>query len=583
MVNDMVKVILFYALFLSNAYAQIAYHGDASYVIVDASDMLDHLARKQNFTDNRQYSDEWLFNNSAIELGLRSESQSSVNTQARVSIAESGTYWLFVRMGGREGGSFKVAIGEQMTTSIKSDGNFNWKSAGSMNLKKGEQSVLLTRLHGYPVFDVLVLTRDKNFKEEKILDYQYQGEVKLLKEYHTGRTSCAKFGDIDGDGKTDVIAIARDFSTTAYNFNGDSLWSYKAPQEGADLRIQHEAPGAVWDLDNDGFAEVLHWRFIDGKECLVVASGMTGKVKRKVEWPCLEKPHNYNNYRLAIAKLHPGYPKDIIVFTDPGNTKSVTAYSPELELLWQHNEKKLKDHLGHYPYPVDLDGDGIDEVVLSTLALNSKGKVIWDRFELFNDNHDHVDSYRFADINGDGKPEALAAMSDLGVVIFEGLSGRILWTHVAEHSQQIAVGNLLNVSNGPHIAVNARFYENWGTAQRRLLAEIHWFDKDGNYLSKWPAHPLQGNPDFVKGNWMGDGEDVLFWHRFRIMGDGKGKLYFPETVYHMFDFTGNGAEEVITRKGDWVRVYGAANAKLQTKPNREPDYLRNKVTNHTHY
>jgi hypothetical protein len=261
----------------------------------------------------------------------------------------------------------------------------------------------------------------------------------------------------------------------------------------------------------------------------------------------------------------------------------VSAYTPELELLWQFDEKRLKDHFGHYPYPVDLDGDGIDEVALSPFVLDAEGELLWDRFDLFDDNHDHVDSYRFADITGDGKPEALAAMSDLGVVIFEALTGRILWQHVAEHSQQIESGELLVTTAGPHIAVNARYYGSRTARPGRLTAEVHWFDKTGKYLSKWPANPISGNPDFVKGNWMGDGREILFWGRFRMMPDGKGKLYFPETVYHMFDYTGDGTDEVITLGRGWLRVYASAHAEHSGPTERDPGYLRHKVTNHTHY
>jgi len=559
--------------------------GIPSTIIVDASDMLDHLARQHSFGDGNKYEGEWVFNNSVIEMGGGFTRKARVNTQAGIYIPQSGRYHVYVRTSGRDGYSFEVAVGNQVIAPVKSEGKFTWKKAGTLELEKGKTSVWLTRLHGYAVFDVMVLTMNENFREEDLLDQQYQGEVKLLKEYEVGRTSAAKFGDVDGDGKSDVFALDRSYSASVYNHAGDLLWKYEAPEEGADLRAQHEGPGVIWDLDQDGLAEVIHWRFLDGKECLVVADGLTGEVKYKTEWPCLGSPHNYNNYRIAIGKLHPGYPYNIIAFTDPGNTKSITAFSPELEQLWRHNDEKLKDHLGHYPYPVDLDGDGIDEVVLSTLVLNAGGEVIWDRFDIFYDNHDHVDSYRFADITGDGKPEALAAMSDLGVFVFDGMSGKVLWNHTAEHSQQIESGNFLSLPAGPQIVVNARYYERWSTPQRRLLAEIHWFDKEGNFLSKWPANPVPGNPDFVKGDWMGDGKEVLFWHRFRITDEGKGKLYFPETLYHMLDFTGDGADEIITRdyRSGFIRVYGAKDAKPTGIPVIDPDILRHKVTNHTHY
>ena len=146
-------------------------------------------------------------------------------------------------------------------------------------------------------------------------------------------------------------------------------------------------------------------------------------------------PHEYNNFRLAIAKLGGNYPDNILAFTDSGGTISVTAYTRDLKLLWQHTENRLKDHLGHYVYAVDLNKDGIDEVVTSPpLVLDAAGRVLWNRFDLFDDNHDHCDSLRFYDIDGDGQLEFLAPQSEAGVVVFRSRDGAVVWRRPAEHS-----------------------------------------------------------------------------------------------------------------------------------------------------
>jgi hypothetical protein len=52
----------------------------------------------------------------------------------------------------------------------------------------------------------------------------------------------------------------------------------------------------------------------------------------------------------------------------------------------------------------------------------------------------------------------------------------------------------------------------------------------------------------------------------------------------MFDFTGDGAEEVITLSRDRLRIYGAKNAN-RNRADKKKDllYLKGKVVNHTHY
>jgi hypothetical protein len=544
-------------------------------VIVDASQFIDEIPKDDIIASADSLSVPWLFNNFALVLN------SKVNVFANVEIPESGTYHLYVRSQGQSG-SFKVAIGDKADKTVFSIGPLSWQQGQTFDLTKGPNVVWLTRINAGPVVDVVVLSKKADLKEEDLRAHQLPKEVMLMKEYQIPRPHTAKFGDVTGDGKSDFMILTSDYSAHVYDHDGKELWTYQAPGEGARRRGGFEAPGAIWDFDRDGHAEVLHWRYDAGREWLVMADGMTGQIKKQVEWPTPPLPHVYNNFRLAIARLHPGYPDNIIVFTDPGNTKSITAYDADLRQLWQHNENKLKDHLGHYPYPVDLNNDGIDEVAVSHLVLDAEGKVLWDRFDLFDDNHDHQDSLRFADINGDGRMEIMAPTSEIGVMVQDALTGGILWQHNAEHAQQLEFGNFLDGVDGPQIAVNARFYGKRG--EPGLSAQVHWFDPRGNLVGKWPANPLNGNPDFVKGNWRGDGREELFWHMFKMTGSGRGVLYFPETVYHMFDFTGDGTDEVITIRGGALRVYGSKYAKRSdTVVRHDPDYIRYHITNHTHY
>lgn len=200
------------------------------------------------------------------------------------------------------------------------------------------------------------------------------------------------------------------------------------------------------------------------------------------------------------------------------------------------------------------------------------------------DNHDHADSYKFGDVNSDGKPDIVTANSETGVFVYEAMSGKILWQNVAEHSQQIQVGNFLENIKAPQVVVGGRTYGNRQINEPYLSSQLYWFDHKGAKLFKWPGNPINGNPDFVKGAWKGAGTEQLFWFKFLIKDNGQGELYFPDPVYHMFDFMGKGAEEVITLSRNQLCAYRSKSAKYTDKDlKKNLLYLKNNVVNHTHY
>ncbi|PHN06436.1 hypothetical protein [Flavilitoribacter nigricans] len=551
---------------------------DAVTIVIDASDLLDEIPSGHRIIDASQLEVPWLFNNTGLLMTTRS------NYLKRVEIPVTGTYYLYARSHGRPGSTIRVAIGEQVIPDDLGNDSLRYVQAGTFELAAGTVNLRVMRIENNPILDVLVLSQDPEFTLDDLKARELDEEVTLLREYRIPPSSCVKFGDLTGDGQTDLLVLSRDYSAQAFDFSGQALWSYTAPEKGEEKRRSFEAPGLVWDLDQDGDSEVIHWRQDDEGEWLTVADGRTGAIIRRCPWPTEAYPHEYNNFRLAIGRLTPGYPRHILAFTDMGGKISVTAYDPELREVWQHVENKKKDHLGHYLYPIDLDQDGTDEVVVGTLVLDGDGTEIWNAFDLFFDHHDHADSYRFADLDQDGKLDMVSAHSEIGVFAYGAMSGKLKWQNVSEHAQQLEIGNFLQDVPGPQIAVGARTYGNRRFGIPYLWSQVHWFDPKGKLIRKWPANPLNGNPVFIKGDWRGDGKEALFWFKFRLLENGTGKLYFGEPVYHMFDFMGGPAEEVITLQRDLLRVYGYKNAPAPNgqRP-KTPDYLQARVANHTHY
>ena len=298
-------------------------------------------------------------------------------------------------------------------------------------------------------------------------------------------------------------------------------------------------------------------------------------------WPAPALPHVDNNYRMAVAKFHKDSdgPDTLLVFADTGGWIGLTAYDKDLNMLWQHAEHRLKDYFGHYIYPWDVNGDGVDEVVISHLCLDANGKEVWNNAKYFYDDHDHMDAMEFFDMNGDGKPELLIGQSDAGTYEYNAQNGKMIWQNESDHVQQITAGYILGDSKTPQVVSNGRTYANG------LSAQLYWFDNQGRLLEKWPAHPLGGNPNFVRGDWFGTSKRTYFWYRFKLEPDGNATLYFKGEAYHMFDFEHTGADQVITLGngpgGQILRVYGYADIVPHPKPCDAN--CRKLIANHTHY
>ena len=95
------------------------------------------------------------------------------------------------------------------------------------------------------------------------------------------------------------------------------------------------------------------------EEALQILEGATGKVKRSVPMPkapaSKERPYDVvSGDSIAFFNLLGHKDRHEILVKD--RYQNFWVFNNGLELLWQGQEQT-----GHYPYPVDIDGDGRDE------------------------------------------------------------------------------------------------------------------------------------------------------------------------------------------------------------------------------
>jgi hypothetical protein len=362
----------------------VLHHHDAAHqppgtIVVPASDFYLNIPDGDS-NDGRFPAGTWFFNNNTINLGVADD------VAAKVPVKESGVYHLYVRSIGTPTSSFHVKIDGREDSGTYGQGKLAWQRGGDYTLKGGSEiEVRLTSVHPRPSLNVLVLSKNADFKEDDLKALELPPEVKLLHEYTIASSNIVKFGDVDGSGKYAILDITSDYSTIMYANDGHELWRWTAPPTIPGESRGNEAGAILWDFHHTGRDELAHWRQIDGKEWLVLADGRTGDIIKKVPWPSQPLPHVDNNFRMAVAKFHKDSdgPDTLLVLSDTGGLITLTAYDKDLNQLWQHAEHRAKDYFGHYIYPYDVNGDGIDEVTISHLCLDAEGHEVWNNAKYF--------------------------------------------------------------------------------------------------------------------------------------------------------------------------------------------------------
>ncbi len=390
------------------------------------------------------------------------------------------------------------------------------------------------------------------------------------------RAAGPRFGDIDGDGRVDLLQGDPYRWVDAYLADGTLLWSYDSPPEFPTPVQRREHPMVIWDFDGDGAGEVAMWRLIDGREWLCMCDGMTGEVVRKVPWPVED---GYINGRLAVGNLTGDPTKATILMLNGqyslGTLQQVDAYDAELNHLWSY-AREGSDILGHYVYSADVEGDAREEVFVSRAMIRPDGSVGWFREDL----RDHADSIRLGDIDGDGRVELVCAFSGEGVYVLDAATGETRWHQATNHAQQLEIADVRPDVPGTEVIIGDRFY--LPVLRARLLI----YDCHGALLTAFPETAITGNANLGVLEWDGQPGMEIAWSNIVLDGRANVLAALPKVLHHAFDFAGDGREEFVCNIRDadnalFVVAWGAAGG--TGVPCRTDYEALLKIVNHTHY
>jgi rhamnogalacturonan endolyase len=387
-----------------------------------------------------------------------------------------------------------------------------------------------------------------------------------------------RFGDLDGDGKIDILVVQQNprgpndgYSEvgcmTALTLDGKRLWQ-NGIQDSWHDQLTNDVGVQIHDIDGDGKNEVIYCR----DQEIVVADGATGLTKYKAPTPLAPPAPNGRPSRfprilgdcLYFCDFRGlGAARDLIV---KDRYRNIWAYTDKLEPLWH-----LALNTGHYPYAFDVDGDGKDELAIGYSLVDHDGKIIWNLENQLAD--DHADGVAILSFKEGAPPRWLCVASDDGFIEAD-LKGNILTHQQLGHVQNPTVAKLRPDLPGLQ-TVTVNFWGNQGI--------VSFFDADGKkYYDYEPAH--HGSM-MLPLNWKGDGQEYWILSPNSEEGgayDGWGRraLRFPadghpDLCVAALDLTGDCRDEIVVWDAWEIWIYTQADnpkpGKLY-KPKRNPQY-----------
>ncbi|CAN9143195.1 unnamed protein product [Alternaria alternata] len=323
-------------------------------------------------------------------------------------------------------------------------------------------------------------------------------------------------GDLDGSGEygyvVDRHGVQQSFE--AYRSNGEFLWEVSMGPNSenqnniepgsAAIDVGHWDGLTVYDLDSDGFAEVIvrianGVVFGDGaifdegsnddEQFIAVLDGQTGALRASISIP-----NDYIEHGPFAARLGIGYLD--------GTTPHIVGFMKNR----RDDKQDLTDTTRAF---FDVDGDGVDEVGEIMFLLEGNGTM---RYSLTDSGIGHGDRWQVAKIDPErpglqGYGVQQDNPSKLWEYYYDARTGEVLWKHYGDAVGDIGRGMIGDIDpNHPGM-------ESWSAGENGLYnAPSNSTITNSSELAPW-AH---------LGLWW-DGDDTM-----ELYNDGKVEKWNPE-------------------------------------------------------
>ena len=423
-------------------------------------------------------------------------------------------------------------------------------------------------------------------------EQQKYPKMKLLKKidlrnFGTGRQ--VRFGHLLGNGEYQIVLaqcqkrVNRDaYGTisclTAIDLDGNVLWRYGEPTSNTEIgTISADMPMQIYDIDGDGYDEVITAKNFE----IFILDGRNGKVKKHAKAPYSTAEEDGTIIGVpdkiyAFDRINPDgiricnfrgldKPRDILI---KDRYCRVYALNDDLEVMWHYQSDK---NTGHFPFAIDINGDGHDELLVGYNMLDCNGNRIW-TMPVKEDHIDEIVPGMFVSGPHKGKKYFACVAGKEGFLISDW-EGNLLKKDGIGHAQRVSTGNYCPDKPGYEMVV-VNFWGHQGI--------IYFYDSEGNPV--WEMeNELNGNL-LTPVNWIGNGRDFILLNADvekggLIDGNGVQVVKFPDDGHptlcaEAINMYGDARDEIVTWDYNSMYIYTQDDSpELNVyEPVKYPDY-----------